>query len=108
MAKSAGDARHLDRDMIRMLALQRDIRGRRHAGERAELVHEMRLIVETAICRDARPLDAGAPVDARDDGAEALHAAVALRTHADMRAEHVAETTRRIAGVGDEIADACD
>ena len=49
-----------ERDVVGVLAAPFRVSARRHARERVELAHKMRLVVEAAVRRDLGPFDADA------------------------------------------------
>lgn len=92
--------------MIDVAATPRDVRRRRHAREGAEFTNQVRLVVKSAVGRDAAPFDVAAAMDAIDDRAESLQACITFWTHADVFAEQTAETARRHVKVAACVADA--
>jgi len=84
----------VERDVIAPWAGGCGVGGGAEAGEGAEVVVEVRLIVVTAGESKLRPGDVCAGVELVDGLLEALNTAVELRRYADVLAEELRETSR--------------
>src|SRR5262245_16060941 len=89
-------------ELARQLHMQRRIwRPRpvfagRDAAELAEIPRQMRLIVVAALTRKIRPRNLAASRDALDDAAQAIDAAVELRSQTDGVGEQRVEAARAV------------
>ncbi len=82
-----------------------EVRGGAEAGERPEVVDEMRLVVVAAGERDVRPVDVRRRRERAQDLLEAPHAAIELRREADLGREDLDESPRAEADAVRDVAD---
>src|SRR5215212_8711701 len=83
----------------------REVLGGREAGERAEVVVEMRLIEVAAGDGDVAPVDVLLRMNEPEHALEPLHAAVELRRQSDFAGERLDETALAPADVARGFGD---